>query len=119
MSAIENALERELWKLITAHQCTAVVLNYSCCGVAGVVLGLNWPVCSLPYPKFDVSREILVEGCYQRQALGLEVISQRDNPSLDLKVQDPLQANKQANKQKGNNQIHIMKSILMKPKDTV
>ena len=32
----------------SAHQCTPVVLNYSCCGVAGVVVGLNWPVCSNP-----------------------------------------------------------------------
>ena len=32
----------------SAHQCTPVVLNYSCCGVAVVMLGLNWHVCSTP-----------------------------------------------------------------------
>ena len=52
MSAIENALG----KLSSADQCTPVVLNYSCCGVAGVVLGLNWSreleiFVSLPYPR--------------------------------------------------------------------
>ena len=30
------------------HQCSQVVLNYSCCGVAVVMLGLNWHVCSTP-----------------------------------------------------------------------
>ena len=45
---IENALGRELWTPSSAHQCTPVVLNYSCCGVAVVVLGLNWPVCFPP-----------------------------------------------------------------------
>ena len=30
------------------HQYTPVVLNYNCCGVAAVVLGLNWPVCFPP-----------------------------------------------------------------------
>ena len=48
MSVIENALGRELWTPSSAHQCTPVVLNYSCCGVAVVVLGLNWPVCFPP-----------------------------------------------------------------------
>ena len=45
----------------SAHQCTPVVLDYSFCGVAVAVLGLNWPrelgrFVSLPYTRFDVSR---------------------------------------------------------------
>ena len=38
--AIENARRRELWTPSSAHQCTPVVLNYSCCGVAGVRIEL-------------------------------------------------------------------------------
>ena len=48
MSVIENALGRELWTPNSAHQCTLVVLDNICCSVAVVVLGLNWPVCSIP-----------------------------------------------------------------------
>merc|ERR1739842_269644 len=52
--SVMEEIPASLTKPSSAHQCTPVVLNYSCCGVAVVMLGLNWYV--LFYLRFHVSQ---------------------------------------------------------------
>ena len=80
----------------SAHQCTPVVLNYSCCGVAVVVLGLNWPVCFPPLSQ--VRRKSVSPGREVPRSTNLLAGAESLKLWDTLSIYDGGHSNKQTNK---------------------